>query len=180
VTGAYERYTGLDDLLARLGELAPATIVFDIEPLVAFWRTSRQSLDLGLAAILDRVSAIPGLRVVCFSTNSARRPTSVPARAGLKVSYLSQARKPLRLAPYQNLPRPGVVVGDQVATDGVLAWRLGYTFLHYGPDLPGMPAGPRLMRQGGRVLAPLLFRQPAPQREPEPEPERGQAPRRRR
>jgi hypothetical protein len=50
------------------------------------------------------------------------------------------------------------VVGDQVATDGVLAWRLGYAFVHYTPDIRRVPLGPRLMRQVGRPILPLLFR----------------------
>jgi hypothetical protein len=54
--------------------------------------------------------------------------------------------------------RPGVVIGDQVATDGVPAWSLGYTFLRYTPKLPAVPLGPRLMRQLGRPLEPFLFR----------------------
>jgi hypothetical protein len=38
-----------------------------------------------------------------------------------------------------------VVIGDQVATDGMLARRLGYTFLHYRPGLERVPViiGPR-------------------------------------
>ena len=56
--------------------------------------------------------------------------------------------------------RPGVVIGDQVVTDGILARRLGYTFLHYCPDLADAPAGPRLMNDLGRPLPLLLFTRP--------------------
>ena len=76
----------------------------------------------------------------------------------MRVVYLASARKPLRISPYLGFPRPGVVIGDQVATDGVLAWRLGYTFLQYRPHLDRAPAGPRLMYQCGRLVRPLLFR----------------------
>ena len=155
---AYERVFERQDLLRRVAELAAKTIVADVEPLVAFWDTSQQSLDDGLATVLGQVAAIPGLEVVCFATNSARRPGVIPAAAGIRVMYLSSARKPLRTAPYQDLPRPGIVVGDQVATDGVLARRLGYTFLHYAPRLEGVPAGPRLLQQTGELVLPFLFR----------------------
>jgi hypothetical protein len=50
------------------------------------------------------------------------------------------------------------MIGDQVATDGILARRLGYTFLRYCPDLSRAPAGPRLMSELGRPLEALLFR----------------------
>jgi predicted HAD superfamily phosphohydrolase YqeG len=47
--------------------------------------------------------------------------------------YLASAVKPLRTAAYRALPRPGAVIGDQLSTDGLLARRLGYTFLHWRP-----------------------------------------------
>src|ERR1700758_3890296 len=153
----YERVFERQDLLRRVAELAAKTIVVDVEPRVAFWDTSQESLDEGLAAVLRPVAAIPGMEVVCFATNSARRPTAVPVAQGIRVMYLSSARKPMRIAPYRNFPRPGIVIGDQVATDGVLARRLGYTFLHYVPRLAGVPLGPRLLQRSGEFALPLVF-----------------------
>jgi hypothetical protein len=49
------------------------------------------------------------------------------------------------------------VVGDQVATDGLLARRLGFTFLHYQPRPADVPPGPRLMHRLGQLALPLLF-----------------------
>jgi len=154
---AYERVFEWHDLLRRAAQLSAKTIVADVEPLVAFWDTSQESLEDGLAAVLGQVAAIPGVEVVCFSTNSARRPSTVPAAAGVLVMYVTSARKPMRTAPYQNFPRPGIVIGDQIATDGLLARRLGYTFLHYAPRLAGVPAGPRLLQQLGELALPLVF-----------------------
>jgi hypothetical protein len=154
----YGRLTEADDLLRRAGELSARTALIDVEPLVAYWDSSQESLDQGVAQIAERASAIPGLRVVCFATNSARRPTAVPAPAGIRVMYIASAGKPLRITPYRDLPRPGVVIGDQTATDGVLAHRLGYTFLHYHPQLAAVPIGPRLMDGLGRIVGPFLFR----------------------
>jgi len=158
VKTGYERVAERQDLLRRAAELAPKTIVIDVEPLVAWWDTGRESLDDGLAAVLGQLGAIPGVEVVCFATNSARRPSTAPERAGIRVMYVSSARKPIRVAPYENLPRPGIVIGDQVATDGLLARRLGYTFLHYSPRLAGVPVGPRLLHDCGEVVLPFLFR----------------------
>jgi predicted HAD superfamily phosphohydrolase YqeG len=75
----------------------------------------------------------------------------------VRVFYVAGARKPASIRPYQGLPRPGAVVGDQLATDGVLARRLGYAFIHYRPSLERIPLGPKLMNQLGRPLRPLLF-----------------------
>jgi hypothetical protein len=187
VTGAYERVTSLAELFARVGELALATLVFDIEPLVAPWNGGQQGLDLGVTEVLGQVETVPSVRAVVFSTNSARRPSVLPAAvgrvdgaglkdgagrvdgagakdgAGLRVEYVASAAKPLRLAPYRDLPRPGAVIGDQLPTDGVLAYRLGYLFLHYDPPYGHVPIGPRLMHSWGRAVRPVLFgRQPPP------------------
>ena len=100
------------------------------------------------------------MRAVVFSTNSARRPSALPAAlAGLQVEYLASAAKPLRLGPYRDFPRPGAVIGDQLPTDGILAYRLGYLFLHFDPPYDNVPLGPRLMHRWGQVVRPVLFRQ---------------------
>jgi hypothetical protein len=145
-----------DEVWARLTALRARTIVFDVEPLVAFWDTGQSALKDGIAAVLA-ATVEAGPDSVVFATNSARRPPTPPTAAWATVGYLASARKPLRAAAFQDLPRPGVVVGDQVATDGVLAWRLRYAFMHYTPQLSSVPLGPRLMRHIGRPLRPFLF-----------------------
>jgi predicted HAD superfamily phosphohydrolase YqeG len=134
---AIERVVERDDVLRRVRELSARTVIVDVEPLVAFWDTDDETLDRGVAGLVEQVAAEPGIRVLFFSTNSRRRLSVVPdAGAGLEVRYLADARKPLRTAPYRDLPGPGVVVGDQILTDGALAWRLGYTFLTTAPGSP--------------------------------------------
>ena len=158
---AYERFAEPRELLCRARDLSARTIILDVEPLVAYWDTGQDVLDAGIAHVLGQVAADPGVAVVCFSTNSARRPSAVPGpgagEPGPRVVYLASAHKPFRTAPYRDFPRPGVVIGDQVATDGLLARRLGYTFLHYCPELAHTPPGPRFMNDIGRPLEPLLF-----------------------
>jgi hypothetical protein len=161
VTGGYARSAQLDELLACAAQLAIKTLIVDVEPLIAPWGSDQDLLDRGLARLLGQVRRIPSLRVVVFSTNSARRPSAVPPGDGIQVRYLTSAGKPLRTAPYRDLPQPGAVLGDQLPTDGLLAHRLGYTFLHYAPDLPSVPVGPRLMHGWGQALRPVLFRRPA-------------------
>ena len=142
-----------------LAELEPRTAIIDIEPLIAAWNSGEGDLDAGIAAFLAAVADRPGrLRDVVFATNSARRPSTIPAVPGLRIRYLSHAGKPLRARPYRRLTGPCVVVGDQIATDGILAWRLGLTFVHYIPDDRDAPVGPRLMRALGRPLHGALFR----------------------
>jgi predicted HAD superfamily phosphohydrolase YqeG len=111
-----------------------------------------------MARVLSEVSVLPALQVLCFATNSSRRPSVMPSGAARpQLVYLASAGKPLRTAAYRRFPRPGMVIGDQVATDGILARRLGYAFVLYDPQSSEVPAGPRLMGAAGRLVRPLLF-----------------------
>jgi predicted HAD superfamily phosphohydrolase YqeG len=160
--GGYEQLTDLPGVLARARELSLRTMIFDVEPLVAWWDSGQEALDRGIAAILAGLGEVPDLRVLVFATNSARRPSAVPRVAGVEVRYLASAGKPFHTAPYRDLPRPGAVIGDQVPTDGLLAFRLRFTFLHWDPKLAGVPLGPRLMHLLGQLGRPLFFRRDAP------------------
>ena len=154
----YERRAGLDEALDRVQQLSVQTVIFDIEPLIAHWDSGQEALDQGIAHVLTRADAIPGVKVVCFSTNSLRRPSLVPS-SKVRAVYLSAAGKPLRTAQYRDFPRPGAVVGDQMATDGILARRLGYTYLECPPP-DQMPLGPRMMHELGSLVRPFVFTGP--------------------
>jgi predicted HAD superfamily phosphohydrolase YqeG len=156
LTPSYQQFADDRDLPRLVAELSAQTVLLDIEPLVASWYGTREELDRGVARVVHQV-AIPGVRAVCFATNSARRPSELPSVPGIEVSYIVSAGKPLRTAQYARLPRPGVVIGDQVLTDGVLARRLGYAFLHYRHPQPA-PMRPRLLDGCGELLRPLMFR----------------------
>lgn len=156
----YERVAGLNEVLRGLRELSARTVVCDVEPLVAFWDSGQEDLDRGVALVVSRAGLVPSLQVLCFATNSARRPSVVPGAKGVRVVYLASAGKPMRIAPYRDFPRPGAVIGDQVATDGVLARRLGYEFVQCRPQLEVVPTGPRLMGRLGWLVRPVIFRRP--------------------
>jgi hypothetical protein len=157
MSDGYQQFADERELPRLVVALSARTVVFDIEPLVATWDGTQDALDIGIARVLGDVGAIPGVRAICFATNSARQPSALPDTPGIDVSYIVSARKPARTAPYARLPRPGVVVGDQIMTDGLLARRLGYSFLHYRHPQPG-PVGPRLLDGIGQLARPLMFR----------------------
>lgn len=157
MTVTYEA-VDLKEVLEHLTVLAPKTVVFDVEPLVAFWDTDQASLVRGVETVLAHITTdTVGVEMVVFATNSSRRLPADVAGAHPRMRYLADAAKPLRTAQFGDCPRPGAVVGDQIATDGVLARRLGYAFVHYRPALDGVPLGPRLMNQVGRPLRSMLF-----------------------
>jgi hypothetical protein len=123
----YVRNTGLADLFAEVRELSVRTMIFDVE--TAGRALERQSgvTRSGHSTHLGDIPTVPSIRAVVFPTNSAYRPPAVPACDGLQVRYLASAEKPLRTAPCQDFPRPGAVAGDQLSTDGILAYPLGFT-----------------------------------------------------
>ena len=154
------RIATLEDGLRVVRELGAKTVVLDVEPLVAYWDSSQRSLDQGIAQALSEIAEVRSVVAVCFATNSARRPSADPAYPGIRVTYLASAYKPFRVDLFRDLPKPGVLIGDQVLTDGLLALRLGYAFAQYTPERERVPPRPWLLAQGGRLARPLLFRRP--------------------
>jgi predicted HAD superfamily phosphohydrolase YqeG len=157
MSSGYEAFADAHHLPRLIAERSAHTVVIDIEPFVAVWDGTSEALDRGIDQVADLVASVRGVRVVCFATNSARRPTALPCMPGVDVTYIVSAGKPVRLTQYARLPRPGVVVGDQVLTDGLLARRLGYGFLHYRPAQRA-PTGPRVLDGIGQLARPLIFR----------------------
>jgi len=104
---AYDRVATLDEVLRRAGELSAKTLVLDVEPLVAYWDSGQEALDQGVEAVLARARELPGVQVVCFATNSFRRPSVPLAGDGVRTVYLVSAGKPLRTEYYRTFPRPG-------------------------------------------------------------------------
>ena len=153
----YEALTA-EDVWALIRGLGVRTLVLDVEPLVAVWATDTATLDAGLVEALRRVGELSGVEAVLFATNSVRRPTALPGLAGIRIGYRASASKPLRVGGYRDLPRPGLVVGDQIATDGALAWRLGFDFVYYRPVRDRIPLRSRLLNVIGSGLRRLLFR----------------------
>ena len=68
MTSSYVRVTGPADLFAAARELSVRTLIFDVEPLVAPWHSSQESLDQGIARILGDVRTVPSVRMVVFAT----------------------------------------------------------------------------------------------------------------
>jgi hypothetical protein len=131
------------------------SVLFDVEPLVALWDTHETVLRAGVETVVTAMAAVQGVLVVGFATNSLR-DLDVTDRGDLDVFYPTAAHKPLSTSYYRDLPQPAGPVGDQIATDGVLARRLGFAFAHVQYTNYPPPRGPRLMRRLGKPLRPWL------------------------
>jgi hypothetical protein len=74
VTAGYERFATAADLVQRASELAPSTVIIDVEPLVAWWDSGQELLDSGVASMVSQLGRLAGLSVLCFAMNSAPGP----------------------------------------------------------------------------------------------------------
>ena len=105
-------------------------------------------------AAIDRFEHDPAVGRVIVMTNGRQRGLS---------QVISRGNKPFttrRRLGLDDTSGPVLVVGDQVLTDGLLAWRLRATFLHLVADEATEDAQQARMRRMGRVAGPFLFRAP--------------------
>ncbi len=108
----------------------------------------------------DEAAARKGLHLnrVHYVTNADVGELSFPYPA-LSERFHPLARKPFFTPPeeFRQYGCRTVVVGDQYLTDGLLAWRLGFSFALV--EAPGRkPAWPRLQVSVGRKLSRLFFK----------------------
>jgi predicted HAD superfamily phosphohydrolase YqeG len=163
---AYRQVHDLGDVVGWLTELRARTVIFDVEPLIPHWDTGPDVLRDGVDAAIGQILMIEEIEVMGFATNSLRRVEIEPGHDGVRIFYISRAAKPFVTKRHRHLPRPAVLVGDQIATDGLLAWRLGFAFAHVQHSGPRRPRGPRLMHQLGRPMTSRLFQPDQNPREP--------------
>jgi hypothetical protein len=146
-----------DVVLTAVTELQPATLVVDVQPFVAPWGCSPEEVVSG-AIVLSRQLAetAPSLRSLTFATN-ARFTLQVKHQAEHpQVTFVGMACKPWRIGYLANAPRPVIVLGDQVITDGLLAFRLNGQFLHWQMD-GREPWWPRLQATAGDLIVKIMF-----------------------
>ena len=103
---------------------------------------------------IDRFEALAGVdRVIVLSNGPERGVARMMARGN----------KPWTSRRRLGLDRTSrvIVIGDQILTDGLLAWRLGGPFLHLVIEEDGEAARQAAMRGMGKVLTALFFRRQA-------------------
>lgn len=149
-----ERCRDFDEALNRVVRLPePHLIVLDIEPGVAAWNADAGVRDLAISQLDERLSEAG--HVVWFVSNGR---FAVGVTRSVRVT--TRARKPwtsLSRRPPDTDALPRLVIGDQVWTDGVLAYRMGARFILIDLPQQGVPVWPRWQRR--LSWAPyLLFR----------------------
>jgi hypothetical protein len=136
VQGLVWKEASRSQALSTCLDLNPDTLVLDAEPLLIDWRSGHGAWHPGWSALLSEIFD-HGVRTVVVVSNSRRDLSSlqqVPRPpAGLRIHCLSRAWKPWtsrRALGLGSSLGSGVVCGDVSLTDGILASRLRYSFVH--------------------------------------------------
>ena len=144
----------LDELERLIASGAPnrLVLVFDADNTLVPQGVSVPEFTEGVSDAIRRFAAHPSVERVIVLTNGPERGVPEMIHRGNK--------------PFTTRQRLGLdarsddvwVVGDQVLTDGVLAWRFGATFVHLALDTETEATRQAGMRRAGSVLTRLLFR----------------------
>jgi len=127
-------------------------LIFDVDNTLVRQGAPLDEFGIEVNAAIDRFESMPGVERVIVLTNGAERGVPRMISRGNK-PWTSRRRLGLR-----GVRGPLVVVGDQVLTDGLLAWRLRATFLHLVIDREGEPRRQALMRRMGGLFETMLMR----------------------
>jgi predicted HAD superfamily phosphohydrolase YqeG len=127
-------------------------IIFDVDNTLAPQGVPLAEFVQLVNSAIDRVEANPGIARVIALTNGPQRQVARMVSRGNK-PWTTRRRLGLR-----GSSAPLVVVGDQVLTDGLLAWRLRATFLHLVIDDETEERRQAVMRRIGNIFVVMLFR----------------------
>jgi predicted HAD superfamily phosphohydrolase YqeG len=130
-------------------------IIFDVDNTLAPQGTPIPEFAVLVNAAIDRVEASASISRAIALTNGPQREVDRMISRGNK-PWTTRGRLGLR-----GSRAPLVVVGDQVLTDGLLAWRLRATFLYLVIDDDAEDQRQATMRRIGRVLVGMLFQREA-------------------
>jgi hypothetical protein len=61
---AFERATELGDVVRQARALSARTLIFDVEPLVAYWDSDQEALDQGIARVHGEIAMMTAEQVV--------------------------------------------------------------------------------------------------------------------
>ena len=141
-----------DDAMNLLDDIeGQVTLIFDVDGTVVRQGASPGDVASAVKAAIDAFEAHPHVAHAIALTNGADR--GVP-------KMISRGNKPWTTRRRLGINRDDrvVVVGDQVISDGVLAWRFGAVFVQLVIDEVDEPKPQARLRRWGRWLEPVLFR----------------------
>ena len=151
------RYTRIADIGVVAARLAtqprPLVVIFDADNTVVRQGAPPDEFARRVAEVFDEFEQLETVDRVIVISNGPQRGAN---RMISRVNKPWTTRK--RLGISRQSKTPIWVVGDQVISDGLLAWRLGAEFLHCAIDPDDSFPGQVGQRRLGRLVAPLIFR----------------------
>lgn len=145
----------LDEVESFLAAGSANVVIFDVDNTLAPQGAPPSDFIELVNAAIDRFEASRGVDRVIALTNGPQRGVERLVARGNKPWT---TRRRLDLSDHQV---PVVVVGDQLLTDGLLAWRLRATHLHLVIDDQDETPRQARMRRIGAMLAGLFFHRDA-------------------
>ena len=146
----------LDEVMAFVESTdGQKVIIFDVDNTLAPQGVGLAEFAQLVNSAIDRVEASPSIARVIALSNGAQRGVARMVGRGNK-PWTTRRRLGLGKGS-----APLVVVGDQVLTDGLLAWRLRATFLHLVIDDEAEDRRQAIMRWIGSIVLMMLFRRTA-------------------
>ena len=143
----------LDEVMAFVESTdGQKVIIFDVDNTLAPQGVGLAEFAQLVDSAIDRVEANPSIARVIALSNGAQRGVARMVGRGNK-PWTTRRRLGLGKGS-----APLVVVGDQVLTDGLLAWRLRATFLHLVIDDEAEDRRQAIMRWIGSIVLMMLSR----------------------
>ena len=144
----------IDEVAARFAvQPGPLIVIFDADNTLVRQGAPPAEFAPRVNEVIDRFESLAAVvRVIVISNG--------PPRGAERM--ISRVNKPWttrrRLGIRRRSKTPIWVVGDQILSDGLLAWRLGASFLHCAIDPTDDYPGQSRQRRWGKYVAPLIFR----------------------
>ena len=146
----------LDDVITLVEYInGEKFIISDVDNTLAPQGAPLEEFGAIVNSAIDRLEANRNVARVIALTNGPQRQVARIVSRGNK-PWTSRRRLSLK-----GNRSPLVVVGDQVLTDGVLAWRLRATFLHLVLDNETEERRQAIMRRLGHIIIGMLFNRQA-------------------
>lgn len=130
-----------DALAIMAVRLKTRTLVVDVEPILTTWGTPAGIFGRVTIFAHSLAAELPSLRCLIFATNARIYMPKLLGLDRLGVALIDAACKSWRLWHLTDCPSPITVIGDQVMTDGHLAFRIYGIFVYCRThdDIPFWP-----------------------------------------
>jgi hypothetical protein len=141
-------------------EPRPVALLVDVEGTLTGFAPSPDSVAKSLSSF-DKLATRRGLDLlwIHYVTNAGLDHDGA-SWTGMSTRLHRRAHKPFFSPPKQFIlaKHRTVVVGDQYLTDGLLAWRFGFSFAFVSASQP-QPTWPRVQSATGRFVSALFFKE---------------------